>query len=164
MQSWLQLTIGAFAAAVAIVAFVYARFLAYRTAQEIARSDPDRTSPDEGSHGASIPNSNAQIFAVQLLLVRSALLYVVLVAWGFIQEAYAFGLSLFNRGDFAVSWTYQTLRYLPSIGELVIFIVIGWPIFVEANALVGIDVRRLSPFWKPEMDSGEFDDDAEPAG
>ena len=69
-----------------------------------------------------------------------------------------------NRGEFALSWTYLVLKYLPSIGGLAIFALIGWPIFVEANALAGIDVRRLSPFWKPQPDSGGFDDDTEPAG
>jgi hypothetical protein len=160
MQSWLQLAIGAFAASAGIVAFVYARFLAYRTGQEITRADRGYAAAASRTHEEPPPNANSHIFAVQLLLVRFALLYVVLVAWSFIAEAYAFGLSFF-RGEFALSWTYLVLKYLPSIGELAIFVIIGWPIFVEANALAGIDVRRLSPFWKPQPD--DFDDDPDAA-
>jgi len=163
MQSWLQLAIGAFAASVGIVAFIYARFLAYRTAQEIRRGDDAYLGTVDETHEESPQNANPRILAVQLLLVRVALLYVVLVAWSFIAEAYAFGLSFF-RGEYTLSWTYDALKYLPSIGELAIFVMIGWPIFVEANALAGIDVRRLSPFWKPDPESGDFDDETEPAG
>ena len=84
MQSWLQLAIGAFAASVGVVAFVYARFLAYRTAQEITRADRGSTAAASRTGQQPPPNANTRIFAVQLLLVRFALLYVVLVAWGFI--------------------------------------------------------------------------------
>jgi hypothetical protein len=100
---------------------------------------------------------------IPYLLLRYVLLQLVLSMWGCFSDVYGFLLEGIGMG-FALAaqhwfehgsemyelWLfvpYKCLTFLPTIGHWLIFFGIGLPLFRDANALIGIDLKNLLS-WK----------------
>ena len=96
---------------------------------------------------------------IPYLLLRYVLLELVLALWGYVTSLYSFmfglgaayGFEKFSSGHSSSQlWIYAPMAILgliPKIGDFLIFLSIGWPLFKDANAIIGIDLRSVFR-WK----------------
>lgn len=103
--------------------------------------------------------------SIQFILLRFVVLYLLVQAYGIFETIYGFltqplliTLNFWlSRNAFAhnpnplipslQSWIINTsIQLLPTIGYWLIFFAIGWPLFRDANAVVGVRLRDVLPF------------------
>lgn len=158
---------------VAAIGIIYSRFLVTKTrlvvrAAELEIEESERLL-QEAPPGADVMAVRGtrpfkRFASVQLLLLRFVLFCLVVFVWSIISDGYRYAMNTFfvSRAvgtGFGPGWVLVVLDLVPLVGRLLIFLVIGWPIFVDANKLVGIELEEFSPFnRKLEPDFDDFDD------
>jgi hypothetical protein len=159
---------------VAAIGIIYSRFLVAKTRLAVREAELEIEESErllqEAPPGANVMTLRGarplkRFASVQLLLLRAVLLYLALFAWSMISDAYRYAVNSAFLASSAVGtrfgpgWLPVVLDLVPLAGRLLIFLVIGWPIFVDANKLVGIELRDFSPFnRKVDPDCDDFDD------
>lgn len=99
------------------------------------------------------PATNARLG--QLLVLRFVVFYLTLQAWGFLEQLIGLlltgiGLGVYlllgsgvesyiNEHQRFIMAPYLIFSNLPKVGYWAIFILLGWPLFKDVNAVLGID-------------------------
>ncbi|MDB6153619.1 MAG: hypothetical protein JWL90_2072 [Chthoniobacteraceae bacterium] len=170
---WWQVATGILAIPAAGIGLIYSWVLIKKTRLEAAKL----TAELEKQQSAALPATEATAISqaglpyssalargtIPFLLLRYVVLQLVLYLWEFVVALYSFALNAlqfgamyslqkFFSGDSSdkllwVALPMVVLGYLPQIGKLLIFLSIGWPLFKDANAIIGIDLKKVLQ-WK----------------
>lgn len=91
----------------------------------------------------------------ETLMVRFVVLWIILQFWGLVEQGWQAFFSTLgalvysaSKGNRVLGIPLFLLYKFPSILYWAVIIGLGWPIFVAANDLIGVDVRELFRFPK----------------
>ena len=167
---WWEVAAGILAIPTAIIGLAYSYVLVGKTRLEARKTELEirekeaqlrKLSPQEQDTAARIVAPFAQTHLSQLLVLRFVLLYIVLTAWGLIENIFdvaftgamvtAQNLFRVDLDNPAVVIPAVLIQQLPKVGYWILFIALALPLFKDVNALVGLDVRRLFGLRRPSQ-------------
>jgi hypothetical protein len=164
---WWEIATGILAIPVAIIAIPYSFLVLKKTRLESKKMELEiyekeaqlaevRAAHTDEVRQAIQPLIESRL--IQLLFLRALVLYLILSAWGAVEDGFdlvfdatvAGIMSLFHIPDNSM-WLIipaVAIQKLPNIIHWVIFFAIGWPLFKDANKLVGINIKDIFKFRK----------------
>jgi hypothetical protein len=167
--SWWQVVAGILAIPTAAIGLVYTWFLIKKTRLESAKIAQELAEKEQTIRSQSVatttPLDEDRVFAlkrtaISYLILRFIIFELLLYLWGLISSLFHaawFGitLGLFTaaqklfgmQNELWFGVPYKVLNYLPEAGRWIIIVAVGWPLFKDANKLVGINIRDFF-FWK----------------
>jgi len=157
---WWEITTGVLAIPAAVVGLAYSILLLKKTRLESRQIELDilekegKIAKIKTAHTEEIRQTIQPIIEsrlVQFLFLRALVLYLVLHMWGLVEEGFEFvsegtfvsvsKIFHINMDSPLVIIPFMVVEKLPRIGYWVIFFAVGWPIFKEANKLVGFNLK-----------------------
>ena len=165
---WWQYVTGIIAIPAGIMGLFYSFVLIRKTRLEARKTELEihekekelRTIVESGDLSRELVTPLLQSQRVLPLLLRFVLLSVALLLWGLLDQVYGWVFSgtffavqqVANAEmDFSNMWVIipvVLLRNLPDIGEWIIILGLGLPLFREITSLLGINVRGILMPWK----------------
>lgn len=167
--NWWEVATGIIAIPAAIIGLVYSVVLIKKTRVEARKTELEiqekeaalgKIPPAEKTLAQVLISPLFEAKQIQLLLLRFVLLYVTLRLWGLAEEAF----GLFVGGAFLGAQKLTSLSFdsdnlwvmiplllvskLPKLGELVIILGIGVPLFRDVSTALGVDLRSIIFFWR----------------
>jgi len=174
---WWEVVGGILAIPAALVGIAYSYILIRKTRLEARKTELEILEKEKQLQlVAAQPGAVREIIApiaetryAQSMLLRFALLYVTLRLWDLVTSVFPFvmgGALLGLQQVKAISFDdnsfynkliiifYYVLSNVPKIVDWVIVLGIGWPLFRDLNALLGIDIKSiLLPWHNRRIDS-----------
>ena len=166
---WWEVATGIIAIPAAIIGLVYSVVLIKKTRVEVRKTELEiqekeaalgRIPPAEKTLAQVLISPLFEAKHIQLLLLRFVLLYVTLQLWRLAEDAF----SLLVGGAFLGAQKLTSLSFasdnlwvmiplllvskLPKLGELVIILGIGVPLFRDVSTALGVDLRSIIFFWR----------------
>jgi hypothetical protein len=102
----------------------------------------------------------------QSLLLRFVILYLIVTSWQWVKALYTYvtgsvyvGIAqsgVINTEGTAAPLVFLAVSYLPDLGYGVVLIAFGWPLFRDANSILGLNVKDFFR-WRTKRTN---DDDA----
>lgn len=166
---WWEIATGIIAIPAAIIGLVYSIVLIKKTRVEVRKTELEirekeaalgKIPPAEKTLAQVLISPLFEAKSIQLLLLRFVLLYVTLRLWGLAEEAFSLlvgGAFLGAQKLTSLSFTSDNLwvmiplllvSKLPKLGELVIILGIGVPLFRDVSTALGVDLRSIIFFWR----------------
>lgn len=151
---------GVLAIPAAIIGLAYSYLLIKKTRLESRKTELEiiekkrslRAAESSASAGTMLEFQSSENKLLLLLIVRFVLLYLLLHSWGLIEDALGFLFTnfgiLIGARKIALGfnvWSViaiQTLETIPRVVYWIIFFALSWPLFKDANAALGLDVRE----------------------
>jgi hypothetical protein len=165
---WWQVTTGILAIPAAIIGLVYSYILVKKTRLETVKMELEirekQSQVAKLAFESHVAGSSAVVHdvvvepvvqgrIVQFILLRFIVLYLVLGFWGAIEDAFGFvlaGAMLASTRLFHTSldslWVIipvLIVQQLPTIVHWLLFVAIGWPLFVDVNKMLGLRLKDL---------------------
>jgi hypothetical protein len=158
---WYEIATGILAIPATVIGLVYSFILIKKTRLEARKTELEIREKESQLQQLAIVQpevvhellgpATANRLALYLIL-RFVLLYLILAAWGLIDDVYNVVFTGIIAG--AQSMWHLTLegwivvpivvlQKLPKVGYWIVFFALAWPLFKDVNATLGLDLRRL---------------------
>jgi hypothetical protein len=165
---WWEIVTGILAIPASLIGLAYSYILIRKTRLEAKKTELEILEKEQALQKLSTEQQElvleavrplAQVNIALYLVLRFVVVYLILKAWGLVEVGYNvitsgvyLGLSEFLRLDLFAKLDSQNLWHmlpvylianLPKIGYWIVFLAIGWPLFKDANRLMGLDLKDL---------------------
>jgi H+/gluconate symporter-like permease len=163
---WWQVVSGIIAIPVALLGLIYTYYLIKKTnleskkiQLEIAEKqnqfrDPDTKEGEKSHFVESVIIENQLVFNI---ILRFILLGLINTVWGFVSDGLQYLVTGFGWGIVSIfsgstnNYDYTNVlpfiaiigNILPTIGRLIIFLGLGWPLFKDVNKILGVDLKSI---------------------
>lgn len=158
---WYEVATGVIAIPAALIGLAYSYLLIKKTRLEARKTEleiveKERQLAQIASHAPSdlvavvAPSRESRI--ILLLLLRFVVLYLILGAWGLFEDAFSLlftGVVVGLKQLLSLSlsgWSVipmVVVQKLPKVAYWLVFFSLAWPLFKDANAALGIDIRKF---------------------
>ena len=178
--SWWEIATGILAIPAAIIGIAYSYILIQKTRLESEKTKLEITEKQIAIQKLTKGQKKAIQDAVQplaqvnialYLVLRFVILYLILVAWGFVEDSYRVisggivlgfetyaNIDLLSGLDIENFWHLifiLSITGLPKIIYWVVFFAIGLPLFKDINKLIGLNLRDFFRWERKEKSVGE---------
>ncbi len=166
---WWQVAAGIIAIPAGVIGLVYSWFLVQKTrletaklAAEIAEKVKAAQTATEASPAGQTTREAVLQATVPLLILRYVLMHLLWTLWGYASGAITFllqgiGLGIYyGVGHKDLSNISSMWMIIPGlivgkigwVGDIFIFMAVGWPLFKDLNAIFNVNVRKIFFWWR----------------
>jgi len=173
---WWEVTTGIIAIPAGVIGLAYSFLLVKKTRLESKKTELEILEKEEQLRKihAADPSLRREVVAPivasrmsQYLLLRFVLLYLVLRAWGLVEDAYTLLLTgaMFTAQSVwhlelskpLIVIPFLVLQKLPAVVYWLLFFAIGWPLFKDVNSTLGVNLRSFLRIGRAGVAAGRGD-------
>ena len=166
---WYEVATGVIATPAALIGLAYSYLLIRKTRLEARKTELEIREKERALEQIVSAHQTSELAAlitpvgegriVLLLLLRFVVLWLILTAWGLLEDAFeilfagvVIGVQQIWHWNVSTGWAVVPLiaiQKLPKAAYWVVFFAVAWPLFRDVNAALGVDLKTF--FTPPRL-------------